>query len=260
MFKECRARGSLYGAACLFAALLIMATSAARGAELRVLCVVALKSAMTELGPQFEKASGHKLVVEYGTAGAVTERIGRDKGSDVAISARQQIASLEDNGKIVNGTAVDVARFGVGVFVRKGAAKPDISSVDAFKRTLFLAKSIAHADPARGGVTAIYVAKLLSGLDIAAEIKPKITVFPPGVYDSVANGLVEIGFGGISEILADSSVEFAGPLPTAIQNYTVFAGGIVANADQYAAGKALLEFISSPAAAAVMRAKGFEPL
>src|SRR3954471_24409967 len=212
MLKERRTRGSLSGAACLFSVLLIMATSAANGAELKVLCVVALKSAMTELAPQFEKASGHRLVVEYGTAGAVTGRIEKHQGGDVAISARQQIASLEKNGLIVQGTSMDVARFGVGVFVRKGATKPDLGSLDAFKRTLLLAKSIAHADPARGGVTAIYVAKLLSGLDIAAEIKPKITLFSPGVYDSVATGQVEIGFGGISEILADSSVEFAGPL------------------------------------------------
>ena len=260
MLEECRARVPLFGAACLLSVLLIMATSATHGAEVKLLCVVALKSAMTELRPQFEEASGHKLVIEYGTAGAVTERIGKDQGGDVAISARQQIASLEKNGKIVQGTAIDVARFGVGILVRKGAAKPDISSVDGFKRTLLLANSIAHADPARGGVTAVYVAKLLSGLDIAAEIKPKITVFPPGAYDSVANGQVDIGFGGISEILADSSVEYAGPLPAAIQNYTVFAGGIVAKGNQYAAGKALLEFMSSPAAAAVMRARGFEPL
>lgn len=247
-------------AACLFSVLLIIATSAAHAAEIKVLCVVALKSAMTELGPQFEKASGHKLAVEYGTAGAVTERIEKGQGGDVAISARPQIASLEKNGRIVQGTAIDVARFGVGVFVRKGAAKPDISSVDAFKSTLLRAKSIAHADPARGGVTAIHVAKLLDGLDIAANIKPKISVFPPGMYDSVATGQVEIGFGGISEILADSSVDFAGPLPAAIQNYTVFAGGIVAHTSQHAAGKALLEFMSAPAAAAVMKAKGFEPL
>lgn len=260
MFEAFRGSKRRSGTICLYSVLLLTATSMAHAVEIKVLCVMALKSAMTELAPPFESASGHKLLVEYGTAAAVTGRIEKDSGADVAISARQQIASLEKNGKIARGTAVDVARFGVGVFVRKGATKPDIGSVDAFKRTLLLAKSIAHADPVRGGVTAVYVASLLSGLDIAAEIKPKISVFPPGVYDSVATGQVEIGFGGISEILADSSVEFAGPLPGAIQNYTVFAGGIVVNSGQYAAGKTFLEFISSPAASAVMRAKGFEPL
>lgn len=260
MLKAWRAREMVDSAARLFSVLLFtIATGAVHGAELKVLCVVALKSAMSELGPQFEQASGHKLLVEYGTAGAVTGRIEKGENADVVISARQQIANLEKNGRIVERTAADVAKFGVGVFVGKGATKPDIGSVEAFKRTLLSAKSIAHADPARGGVTAIYVANLLNRLDIGAEIKPKITVFPPGVYDSVASGQVEIAFGGISEILADPSVEFVGPLPAAIQNYTVFTGGIVASSKQEAAGKALLQFISSPAASVVMKAKGFEP-
>jgi molybdate transport system substrate-binding protein len=162
-------------------------------------------------------------------------------------------------GRIVEGSSVDIAKQGIGVFVRKGALKPDISSVENFKHTLLAVKSIAHADPARAeGNTARYVASLLGRLDIAADITPKITIFAPGVYDTIANGDVEIGFAGVSEIVADPRVELVGPLPTAIQNYTVVTAGVVTNSKEQDAAKALIQFISSPAASAVLKANGYE--
>src|SRR5439155_1124555 len=112
-------------------------------------------------------------------------------------------------------------------FVRKGATKPDVSSADAFKRSMLAARSIAYPDPAGGGASGIYVASLLERLGIAVEMKPKTKLFPPTevLYASVASGEVEIGFNQISEILAQPTVELAGPLPSAIQNYTQFAPG-----------------------------------
>jgi molybdate transport system substrate-binding protein len=144
--------------------------------------------------------------------------------------------------------------------VRKGAAKPDISSVDAFKRSMLAARSIAYPDPAGGGASGIYVASLLERLGIAVEMKPKTKLFPPAevLYSSVASGDVEIGFNQISEILAQPTVELAGPLPSAIQNYTQFAPGIVTGSSQTDAGRALVTFLSSPAAQTVLKAKGFE--
>jgi molybdate transport system substrate-binding protein len=239
--------------------LVATASRVASAAEIKLLCSLALQSAMSELLPQFEKSSGHKVTIDYGTAGGLTDRIQKGQAADVAISARRQMANLEKQGKIAKDSSVDIAKFGVGLFVRKGAPKPDVSSVETFKRTLLAAKSIAHADPARGGVTAVYVAGLLGRLDIAAEIKPKITIFPPGVYDTIARGDVEIGFGGTTEILADPRVELVGPLPAAIQNYTVFAAGILASSKEQDAGKALIQFLTSAAAVATMNAKGFEP-
>lgn len=236
-----------------------IASRVASAAEIKVLCALALQSAMIEILPQFAKSSGHKAAIDYGTAGGLTDRIQQGEAADVAVTARQQMANLEKQGSIAKGSSIDVAKFGVGVFVRKGAPKPGISSVEAFKRTLLAAKSIAHADPARGGVTAVYVAGLLGRLDIAAEIKPKITIFPPGVYDAIARGDVDLGFGGTTEILADPRVELVGPLPAAIQNYTVFAAGILASSKEQEAGKALIQFLASPAAVAIMNAKGFEP-
>jgi ABC-type molybdate transport system substrate-binding protein len=170
------------------------------------------------------------------------------------------IDQLQAQGKVVAGSRVNIAKVGVGVFVRKGAAKPDISSADAFKRSMLAARSIAYPDPAGGGASGIYVASLLERLGIAVEMKPKTKLFPPTevLYASVASGEVEIGFNQISEILAQPTVQLAGPLPSAIQNYTQFAPGIVTGSSQTDAGRALVTFLSSPAAQIVLKAKGFE--
>ena len=170
------------------------------------------------------------------------------------------IDRLQAQGKVVAGDRVIIAKVGVGAFVRKGAAKPDISSADAFKRSMLAARSIAYPDPAGGGASGIYVASLLERLGIAVEMKPKTKLFPPTevLYASVASGEVEIGFNQISEILAQPTIELAGPLPSAIQNYTQFAPGIVSGSSQPDAARALVTFLSSPAAQTVLKAKGFE--
>jgi len=241
---------------CLLAA---TASSIANAAEIKVLSSLGVKPAMIELMPKFEQSSGHNVTVDYGTVGALAGRIQKGEAADVLIATQQEIANLEKQGRIVAGSSIGITKTGVGVFVRKGAPKPDISSVEAFKGTLLAAKSIGHADPARGGSIAVYVAALLNRLDIAADIKPKIRLFPPSVYDLIATGEVELGFGGISEILVAPGVELVGPLPAEIQNFSVIVAGIVASSTQQHAGKALIQFISSPAAAAAMKARGFEP-
>ena len=144
--------------------------------------------------------------------------------------------------------------------MRKGAAKPDISSADAFKRSMLAARSIAYPDPAGGGASGIYVASLLERLGIAAEMKPKTKLSSSAevLYASVATGEVEIGFNQISENLVQPTVELAGPLPSAIQNYTQFVPGIVTGSSQTDAARALVTFLSSPAAQTVLKSKGFE--
>jgi len=238
----------------------ITAGSTARAAEIKLLCAVALQPAMVALIPDFEKSSGHKVTIAYGTAGAVADRVQKGEAADIVISSVPQIDQLQAQGKVVAGSRVNIAKVGVGVFVRKGAAKPDISSTDAFKRSMLAARSIAYPDPAGGGASGIYVASLLERLGIAAEMKLKTKLFPPTevLYASVASGDVEIGFNQISEILAQPTVELAGPLPSAIQNYTQFAPGIVTGSSQTDAGRALVMFLPSPAAQTVLKAKGFE--
>ena len=176
------------------------------------------------------------------------------------ISTGPLIDQLQAQGKAMADSRVTIAKVGVGVFVRKGGTKPDLASVDGFKRSMLTARSIAYPDPAGGGASGIYVASLLERLGIAVEMKPKTKLFPPTevLYASVASGEVEIGFNQISEILAQPTVELAGPLPSAIQNYTQFAPGIVTGSSQTDAARALVTFLSSPAAQTLLKAKGFE--
>jgi molybdate transport system substrate-binding protein len=231
----------------------------AQAAEIRLLSASALHPAIDALIPDFEKSSGHKITVAYGTAGAVADRVQKGEAAAVVTSSVPMIDRLQAQGKVVAGDRVIIAKVGVGAFVRKGAAKPDISSPDAFKRAMLAARSIAYPDPAGGGASGIYVASLLERLGIAAEMKPKTRLSTLGtLYTSVASGDVEIGFNQVSEILAQPTVELAGPLPSAIQNYTQFAPGIVTGSRQADAARAWVTFLSSPAARTVLKAKGFE--
>jgi len=237
----------------------ITAGSTARGAEIRLLCAVALQPAMVALIPDFEKSSGHKVTIAYGTAGAVANRVQKGEAADIVINAGPLIDQLQAQGKVMADSRVTIAKVGIGVFVRKGAAKPDIGSADAFKRSMLAARSIAYPDPAGGGASGIYVASLLERLGIAAEMKPKTKLLTLGtLYASVASEDVEIGFNQVSEILAQPTVELAGPLPSEIQNYTQFAPGIVTGSSRTDTGRALVAFLSSPAAQTVLKAKGFE--
>ncbi len=229
-------------------------------AEIKLLCAVALHPAIDALIPDFEKSSGHKVTVAYGNAGAIADRFQKGEAADLLINAAPLMDQVRAQGKLVADDRVIVAKVGVSAFVRKGAAKPDISTADAFIRSMLAAKSIAYPDPAGGGASGIYLAKLLERMGIAEEMKPKTKLSPAGsvLYASVASGEVEIGFNQISEVLAQPTVEFVGPLPSEIQNYTQFSPGIIAGASQADAAGALVAFLSTPAAQAVFKAKGFE--
>src|SRR3954449_8096432 len=236
----------------------ITAGTIARAAEIRFLSASALHPAIDALIPDFEKSSGHKVTVAYGTAGAFADRVQKGEAADIVISSVPMIDRLQAQGKVVAGDRVIIAKVGVGAFVRKGAAKPDISSADAFKRSMLAARSIAYPDPAGGGASGIYVASLLERLGIAGEMKPKTKLSTLGtLYASVASGDVEIGFNQVSEILAQLTIELAGPLPSAIQNFTQFAPGIVTASSQSDAGRALVTFLSLAGCSYSSEGKGF---
>jgi molybdate transport system substrate-binding protein len=237
----------------------LTAGSFAGAAELKLLQTTAIRRAMDELIPRFETSSGHKVIAEFGPAGAIMVRVQKGEAVDVAIVTGPQSEDLKKQGRFISGSAVELAKVGIGVFVRKGAVKPDISSVEAFKRSLLAARSIAYPDPAIGAPVGIYFVSLVERLGLAAELKSKSkSIAIAAVYDAVAKGDVEVGLGPLSEILAEPRVELVALLPAEIQNFTVFAAGIVAGSQQEDAGKALIRFISSPAAQAIMKAKGFE--
>ena len=167
--------GSL-AAAAIFGLMILWAHGgAAEAAEVKVLCAAAMRSVMNELGPGFEGTTGHKLVIQFDVVGALKRQIDAGERFDVAILTTPLIDEVVKNGKIAAGTRADVARSGLGVVVRTGAPKPDISSADAFKRTLLNAKSISYA---KEGATGIYLQSLFERLGITEQMKPK-TKFPP---------------------------------------------------------------------------------
>jgi molybdate transport system substrate-binding protein len=251
---------SVIAASALYGVSLAAASGVANAAEIKVLSGSGVQPVMIDLIPGFEAASGHKVAFDYGTVGGMAERVRGGEAADVVIASGPQIAALEKGAKVVAGSRTDLGKTGVGVFVRKGAARPDIGSVEAFKRTLLGAKSIGWNDPAAGAPVSIYMLGLLDRLGIGAEMKPKTVAFKQRSerFEAVARGDVEIGFNQVSEILAAPGVDLVGPLPESIQNYTLFSAGIVANSRQQDAGRALIRFISSPDAKAAMKAKGFE--
>jgi molybdate transport system substrate-binding protein len=242
--------------ATLFAA--IIAVPSASAADIKVLTAGAFKQVVLALVPEFEKTTGHKVALDNDTVGALVKRIEGGEAFDVAILSSAALDKLAKEGKVAPG-AVALARVGVGVVVKEGAPRPDIATVEAFKRALLAAQSVAYIDPAAGGSSGIYVAGLLERLGIADAVKPKAKLIKGGaVAEHVVAGEAEIGIHQISEILPVKGAVLVGPLPPDIQNYTVYVAGIGAAARDGEAAKALVAFLAGPAAAPVLKAKGME--
>jgi len=245
------------------AAVLLWSSGApAMAADIKVLSPGAMMSSLKELVPQFEASSGHKVTVSYSPALALAERIKNDEAADVVILGGGPAENLEKLGKLVAGSRTVVGRVGVGVFVRRGDPKPDISTVDAFTRALMNAKTITYSDPALGGTASNYVASLLASLDVTGSIKEKTKLATRyrSLADFVAGGNADFGLNQIAEIAADPRLELVGPLPAPLQRYTNYTAALVAIGSNQDAAKDLINFLASPAASAVMKSRGFEPL
>jgi molybdate transport system substrate-binding protein len=230
-------------------------------ADIKIISGGAFKQVLNALAEQYQKASGNKLDLTYRTVGQHLQLIKSGQEQfDVAVLTPEAIDGLIKDGKVVAGSRADLAKTGVGVVVKAGAPLPDISSVDAFKRTLLAAKSVAYIDPAAGGSSGIYVGKLLERLGIAGEINAKAKLIHGGaVADHVANGEAEIGVHQISEILPVKGVVLVGPLPADIQNFTIYAAGVGTAAKDSAIASALVKFLAGPHAGPIIKAKGMEP-
>ena len=243
---------------CLVAAALAMSVMPAAAAEVKVLTAGAMKQVVLALQPEFEK-HGHRLVVDNDTAGALRKRIEAGESFDLAVITPGVIDALGSGGKVVPGTKTSLARVAIGVMVPKGAKLPDISTVDAFKRALMEAKTVAYIDPASGGSSGIYLDKLFETWGIADQIRAKAKLKRGGyVADLLVSGDAELGIHQISEIVPVREVVLVGPLPAEIQNYTTYVGAVSATARDAAAAKAFLELLAGPAGAAVLREKGME--
>jgi molybdate transport system substrate-binding protein len=248
-------------ATAISALLLVASAGGARAADLTCYCPIAMKGVVADLSPQFEQSSGHRLSLEFGTVGALADRLSKGGAADVAILSAPVMEALQKQGKLLAGSRVDIAKVGVGVFVRTGSAKPDIGSVDALKRALISAKSIGYGDPTGGGVSGIHMAALVDRLGIAAELKPKTKLLPNSqvVLGAVADGEVALGIGLTSDIGLASGVDLVGSLPAEVQNFTIYTAAVLASSKQAEAGRMLVAFLSSPAARAALKSRGFEP-
>jgi molybdate transport system substrate-binding protein len=239
------------------AVLAMMSTEMTQAAEIVVLTNQGVVSAVRELAPAFERASGNKVVVSYEVGPAFMAKINSDAPADVVTQSRDGMDDLVKRGKVVAGTRADFARAGIGVAVKAGAAKPDIATADAFKRSMLAAKSIAYS---RAGASGLYMAKLMERLGIADEMKGK-TKLVEGVpvAEVVAKGEAEIGMQQINVILPIAGIDYVGPLPQDLQDYVVFAAAVLAVSKQPEAANAMIRFMAEPAAAALIRKGNMEP-
>src|SRR5262245_57130398 len=241
--------------AALGAASLFIFAAAADAAEIRVLSTQATEEAYRELVPQFEQAFGHKVATVFTGTLDANKRLAADESYDLLIMSAPSIDEHIKSGKVAAGSRVDLAKSGVGV--KAGAPKPDISTTEALKKTLLAAKSIGYST----GPSGVYMVGLFQRLGIADEIKPKLKQTPTGVFvgSIIASGEAEIGFQQVSELSHFSGVDYVGPLPADIQQFTTFSSGIIAGAKEADAAKALVKFITAPAAAAAFKKRGMEP-
>jgi molybdate transport system substrate-binding protein len=232
-------------------------THAADGAELKIFGSRVTKMVMGDLGPQFEQASGYKPVVITDVAAVMKRRIESGEPFDLAVLVDFQTDDLIKAGKLLADTRADVMKAGIGVAVKRGAPKPDIGTVEAFKRTLLDAKSITYL---KEGASTIYLDRLLAQLGIAEALRAK-TVKPETetVSERVAQGEVELGIIVIPNILSVAGAELVGPLPPEVQSYILFTAAVSAQSPHQQAARDLIKLLRSPATVPLLKAKGMEP-
>jgi molybdate transport system substrate-binding protein len=237
--------------------LLVLAACPAHGAELRIFGSRVTRMIVDDIGLQFERTTGHKLVVLTDVAAVMKRKIETGEPFDLAVLVNFQADELIKAGKLLADTRVDLMKAGIGVAVRRGAPIPDIGTVEAFKQTLLSAKSITYLK--EGGST-IYLDQLFKRLGIAEQLREK-TVKPDteSVSEKVAAGEVELGLIVIPNILSVPGAQLAGPIPEEVQSYIVFTEAVAANSTNQEAARDLVAFLRSPAAVATIKAKGMIP-
>jgi len=249
--------GSLRVARGLAVAMMLAWPVAAEAADITVLCSSGFKAVMEELAPQFERATHHKVVVRYGLAAQLKQEIEAGEAFDLAVLTPAAIDDLIAQRKVASDSRTILARSGLGIAIRAGAHKPDISTVEAFKRSLLAAKSIAYA---KEGASGVAFAALIQRLGIADDLKAKSTLTATGeeVGAAVVRGEVEFGVLPVSEILPVRGAELLGTFPADAQSYIVMVAAVGAGARESRAARDLIRFLTAPAALPVINAKGME--
>jgi molybdate transport system substrate-binding protein len=245
-----------------FATALLLAGTAS-AAEVRVMISGGLTAAYNALVPEFERSTGHKVLTAYGpsmgtTVNAIPIRLERGEPADVLIMVGYALGDLAKQGKVIAGSSVDLVTSAIGVAVKAGAPKPDISSADALKRALLAAKSVAYSDSASGVYVSTEMFAKLGIVDAMKDKAKKIPATPVG--EIVARGEAEIGLQQIAELRPVSGIDIVGPLPGDLQKITVFSAGIATGSKEPDAGRALIKFLASPAARDAIVKSGMEPI
>jgi molybdate transport system substrate-binding protein len=228
-----------------------------QASELKLIAGGSLAGLFNELGPQFEKASGHKLSIHFDSTPNIIARVNSGAAFDVAVVPVDVFKDAAAKGRFAPGPTIDIARVGYGVIVRAGAPKPDISTPDAFKKALLDAKSIASVPASAAGA---YIAKVYERLGIGEDMKAKTRVQsgPTAIAPAVAKGEAELGI-FLTNVFNTAGVELVGPFPADLQQELVFASAIAADAGETDAAKALIDYLKTPAAIAAIKAAGMTP-
>jgi molybdate transport system substrate-binding protein len=234
--------------------------STAQAFEIKVMSTVALAPTLDEVKATYESTSGHTLTIVYSVIADLKKRIEAGETADVMILSRAALDDLQSQHKVASGSIVNLGRSYVAIGIRAGEPKPDISTVDKLKAVLLATKSISYADPAKGGASGVYFAKVLDRLGIADQMKPK-TILVPGAEAGqlVAKGEAEMAVAQASEIAAVPGTQVVGRLPGDLNSEIVFSAGVGATSKDSAAATSLIQFLATPAAAAVLKSKGMDP-
>jgi molybdate transport system substrate-binding protein len=237
-------------------------TGATQAAEINAFISTALKTVTDELLPPFERANGHTIRATYAPSGALIPRFDGGEPVDIFLTDSAAIDTLIKHGKVV-APRVDLARTGIGIAVRKGAPKPDVSTPEALKRALLAAKTVGHAAPSGGSITAAHIQAVFQRLGIASQVTPKVKLAAGGpngrVSVLISTGEAEIGLQQVSELMSNPGIEVIGMLPAELQQITIYSAGVTTSAREAEAAKALINALTAPSTAPIYKIKGLDP-
>jgi molybdate transport system substrate-binding protein len=250
---------SLAATACL--AMLVLSVQTAKAAEIKLLCAIALQQLVENLGPKFEGATKHKLTTTIAPLGQALKRLQDGEVYDLVILPQRGVDGLAKDGKVVASTASAIVVTRIGLAVRNGAPKSDISTSEAFKRSMLAAKSVTHGNPAYGGISGAHVVKVFERLGIAQEMKAKTVLLDKAGLAGVlvASGNAEMVIQPIQELVVVPGIEVVGPLPEELQDTVTYQAAIMLNAREREPLDALINYLGTPEAIAVIKAMGMEP-
>ncbi|MGH6664871.1 MAG: molybdate ABC transporter substrate-binding protein [Pseudolabrys sp.] len=251
----------IIGRLAAIAVFLIAQATFSSAAEIKVYSTIGVQAALEELTPKFEKASGNKLTITWGTAAMLVKRVQGGESADLYVLTKQGFDALVKDGKAASSSDALFASSGMAMVVKKGAAKPDISTPEKYKAALLKAKTIAYSNPAAGGASGVFFAKTLDKMGIADQMKAK-TKHPPAGGNSanlVVNGEADLAVQQEPEVMAVAGVDIVGPPPGDLNNVTMYSAGPAAGSANAAAGNALVRFLHTPEAQAVFKARGLKP-